>query len=135
VQSAASFLNSYLSKDHMDIKRTILWVMFSLSILMLWDSWTRSNGGPSLFSVTPTAQQAPASTTSAKSDASLPQTTVANTNTNPAISDVPVGAATPSSHGESIVITTDLVKAEINTAGGELTRLELIKHKDLVLAA
>jgi YidC/Oxa1 family membrane protein insertase len=130
VQSAASFLNPYLSKDHMDIKRTILWVVFSLSILMLWDSWTRSNGGPSLFSVAPPAQQAPASTTSAKSDASLPQTTVANTNTNPATSDVPVGAATAAKNGEIIVITTDLVKAEINTAGGELTRLELIKHKD-----
>jgi len=114
----------------MDIKRTILWVVFSLSILMLWDSWTRSNGGPSLFSATPTTQQTPAASTSAKSDASLPQTTVTNTSTKPTTSDVPVGAATPANHGEVIVITTDLVKAEINTAGGELTRLELIKHKD-----
>ncbi len=114
----------------MDIKRTILWVVFSLSTLLLWDSWTRSNGGPSLFSTSQPQQVAPSSTANTKSDASLPQTTVASTNSNPATSDVPVGAVKANSQGERIVITTDLVKAEINTAGGELTRLELLKHKD-----
>ncbi len=113
----------------MDIKRTILWVVFSLAILMLWDSWTRSNGGPSLFSVSPPQQQ---STTiaNAKSDASLPQTTVASATNKPATTDVPLGAATTANQGERIVVTTDLVQAEINTAGGELTRIELLKHKD-----
>ena len=128
MQSATSFLNPCLSKDHMDIKRTILWVVFSLAILMLWDSWTRSNGGPSLFSVSPPQQQT--TTANAKSDASLPQTTVATASSNPATTDVPVGAAATSNQGERIVVTTDLVKAEINTAGGELTRIELLKHKD-----
>ena len=33
----------------MDIKRTVLWVVFSLSLLMLWDSWTGYNGGLSMF--------------------------------------------------------------------------------------
>ena len=128
MQSATSFLNPCLSKDHMDIKRTILWVVFSLAILMLWDSWTRSNGGPSLFSVSPPQQQT--TTANAKSDARLPQTTVATASSNPATTDVPVGAAATSTQGERIVVTTDLVKAEINTAGGELTRIELLKHKD-----
>lgn len=128
MQSATSFLNPCLSKDHMDIKRTILWVVFSLAILMLWDSWTRSNGGPSLFSVSPPQQQT--TTANAKSDASLPQTTVATASSNPATTDVPVGAAATATQGERIVVTTDLVKAEINTAGGELTRIELLKHKD-----
>ncbi|MFD2270176.1 YidC/Oxa1 family insertase periplasmic-domain containing protein [Undibacterium arcticum] len=34
--------------------------------------------------------------------------------------------------GETIAISTDLVKVEINTAGGELTHLELLKHKGTV---
>lgn len=114
----------------MDIKRTILWVVFSLSILMLWDSWTRSNGGPSLFSANTGQQQTTPSAQNAQSDASLPQTAVATPANNPAITDVPLGAATTTTQGERIVVTTDLVKAEINTAGGELTRLELLKHKD-----
>ncbi|MDB5757801.1 MAG: yidC, partial [Burkholderia sp.] len=29
---------------HMDIKRTVLWVVFSLSILLLWDNWMRYTG-------------------------------------------------------------------------------------------
>src|SRR5207237_10790706 len=49
----------------------------------------------------------------------------------PAPSQGAIGApATASQQGESIVITTDLVVAEIDTLGGTLKRLELLKHKD-----
>jgi YidC/Oxa1 family membrane protein insertase len=34
--------------------------------------------------------------------------------------------------GETITITTDLVKASIDTVGGELKRLELLKQPDVV---
>ncbi|UUZ46687.1 hypothetical protein LP420_22580 [Massilia sp. B-10] len=41
----------------MDInKRTILWIVFSISLALLWDSWMVSNGNPSFFN--PTAQPA-----------------------------------------------------------------------------
>jgi YidC/Oxa1 family membrane protein insertase len=43
--------------------------------------------------------------------------------------DVPAGAVSAQA-GEKITITTDLLKAEINSAGGELTRIELLQHKD-----
>jgi len=33
----------------MDIKRTVLWVVFSFSLLLLWDGWNRHNGNPSMF--------------------------------------------------------------------------------------
>ncbi len=110
----------------MDIKRTVLLVIFSLSLLMLWENWTISNGGPSMFApeVAPSTNTA---TTNTKTDSSLPQASVSA----PAASgaDVPAGA-TSVQPGEKITITTDLLKAEINTAGAELTRIELLQHKD-----
>ena len=110
----------------MDIKRTVLLVIFSLSLLMLWENWTIYNGGASMFApeVASTSNNATANT---KTDSSVPQASVSA----PAASgaDVPAGAATPQA-GEKITISTDLLKAEINSAGGELTRIELLQHKD-----
>lgn len=37
----------------MDIKRTILWVIFSLSVVLLFDNWQRANGHQSMFFPTP----------------------------------------------------------------------------------
>jgi len=41
-------------------------------------------------------------------------------------------AGAPVAKGETITITTDVVKADIDTVGGELKRLELLKHRDTV---
>jgi len=110
----------------MDIKRTVLLVIFSLSLLMLWENWTIYNGGASMFApeVASTSNNA---TTNTKSDSSVPQASVST----PVASgtDVPAGAVSAQA-GEKITITTDLLKAEINSAGGELTRIELLQHKD-----
>ncbi len=111
----------------MDIKRTVLLVIFSLSLLMLWDNWNLYNGGPSMFA----PEQTPVitkNTTSAQTEASVPQASAAaDAAASPA--DVP-GDSNAAPQGERITITTDLLKAEISTAGGELTRVELLKHKD-----
>ena len=110
----------------MDIKRTVLWVVFSLSLLMLWDAWTRHNGGPSMFALDATKQEAPAQAVTGSVNADIPQSTA-----KPALaeaSQVPTGSA--AAQAEVITVTTDLVKAEISTAGGELVRLELLKHQD-----
>ncbi len=110
----------------MDIKRTVLWVVFSLSIVILWDNWMRSTGKPSMFFPTPVAQQAkPVAKTAALSD--VPQATAGVT----ASATTPgTDAALPAAKSEIITITTDVVKADIDTIGGELKRLELLKHKD-----
>ena len=36
-----------------DIRRTILWVVFSMSLLLIWDAWQKHNGHPSLFNPAP----------------------------------------------------------------------------------
>jgi YidC/Oxa1 family membrane protein insertase len=112
----------------MDIKRTVLWVVFSFSLLLLWDSWMRHNGQASMFSPAPAAtQQAPA--TAEGGAQALPQASadaqIAGTAT---VADV--GAAPAATTGQLITITTDVIKAEINTVGGQITRLELLNHKD-----
>ncbi len=113
----------------MDIKRTVLLVIFSMSLLMLWDNWNLYNGGPSMFA--PEQASTTASATGAgntKTDASVPQAS-APAASSASNADVPGGAAA-APQGERITITTDLLKADISTAGGELTRVELLQHKD-----
>ena len=117
---------------HMDIKRTVLWVVFSLSILLLWDNWMRYTGKPSMFFPTvnqpaqPAAGAAPAATSA---NGQVPQSSAVPAT--PGAAAVP-GAPAPAAaaQGERVVITTDVLKAEIDSVGGELRRLELLKHKD-----
>ncbi|MFJ3057869.1 membrane protein insertase YidC [Herbaspirillum sp. NPDC087042] len=116
----------------MDIKRTVLWVVFSFSLLLLWDSWMRHNGHQSMFfpSANPTQEQAaanPAAPTASPNGSPVPQ---AGTSTPAALPGNDSSAV--ATKGETIVITTDLVKASIDTVGGELKRLELLKQPDVV---
>jgi len=46
----------------MDIRRTILLMIFSFSLLMLWNSWQVHQGNPPLFGAPP-PKAAPAATT------------------------------------------------------------------------
>ena len=36
-----------------DFRRTLLWVVFSMSLVLIWDAWQRHNGHPSMFSPAP----------------------------------------------------------------------------------
>lgn len=38
-----------------DIRRTVLWVVFTMSLVLLWDGWQKHNGHPSMFSPAPKA--------------------------------------------------------------------------------
>ncbi len=118
----------------MDTKRTILWVVFSLSLLLLWDNWMRYNGKPSFFfpNTTQTSHSAPATDHPSAANADLPQAATSAASTAVASAATAPIESPATVHGERITITTDVVKAEIDTVGGELTRLELLKHRDTV---
>tara|TARA_R110001599_G_scaffold64023_4_gene179614 strand:+ start:305869 stop:307560 length:1692 start_codon:yes stop_codon:yes gene_type:complete len=115
----------------MDIKRTILWIVFSFSLLLLWNSYNEYTGQTSIFAPTPTAKKTEDasvaatpdtnSTTATANGADVPTASVAATGSAP--------AGGPASKGELITITTDLVEAQIDTAGGEIRHLTLLKHK------
>ncbi|QPF76340.1 membrane protein insertase YidC [Roseateles sp. DAIF2] len=109
-----------------DIRRTVLWVVFTMSLVLLWDGWQKHNGHPSMFSPAPakpvaTAASAPAGVPSA---AALPGGATA------AAAATPTGAAPAPTASETVVISTDVIKATLDSQGGSLVRVELLKHKD-----
>ena len=120
-----------MQRPVMDTRRIILFVIFSFSVLFLWQAWQQENAPPP----PPTAASAPApgATPSAAPAKDLPVPTAV-----PAVPGAPATAAgvpTPSGApvvpgGEKVTITTDLYTAEIDTAGGVITLVSLDKHRD-----
>ena len=105
----------------MDIKRLILFVIFSFSILMLWDTWQKKHE-PIVAPV--------ASTQGAVQDASIPNAnSVAVVGSTPSNSVPNTGAAFKLDSAQRINVSTDLFQAEIDTLGGDLRRLTLNKHR------
>jgi YidC/Oxa1 family membrane protein insertase len=96
----------------MDTQRLILLFIFGFSVLMLWEAWQREH-----------LPKPPAHT----EQAAAPKPPTAAPAPTPGAIGTPASAA---QQGEGIVITTDLVIAEIDTLGGTLKRLELLRHKD-----
>ncbi|KDC00746.1 membrane protein insertase, YidC/Oxa1 family, partial [Bordetella bronchiseptica D993] len=114
----------------MDIRRTVLWMIFSFSLLLLWNNWQIHNGKPSLFGgpapeAAATQQpKADANGTAASSTASIPSSPAAA----PAAASVP-GAATPAAaKSEQVVITTDVLRLTFDSNGAQLIRAELLKY-------
>jgi len=108
----------------MDTQRLILFFVFGFSLLMLWDAWEkdhRPKPAPQAQVSSVPAAPAPAGKAGEKQAAS--QVAPAS-----ASGKVP-GAAVAAIKGETIVVRTDLVVAEIDTLGATLKRIELLKHK------
>ena len=112
-----------------DIRRTILWVVFSASLFLIWDAWNKHNGQPSFFNPgarAPAAARAAASSgTSSLLPGASPATVAAAAG--PA---APPAASGVAPAGERVTVTTDLVKAGFDSRGGELDRLEFLKQID-----
>ena len=108
-----------------DIRRTVLWVVFTMSLLLLWDGWQRHNGRPSMFAPTPAASTQTASPATPASG--VPQATQLGAAATPA-SAAP--AVAPAAAGETVVVETDVARATFDTLGGSLVQLELLKHGD-----
>ena len=95
----------------MDTRRLILFVIFSFSIMMLWDAWQQKNNP------TPIVQTSP-STNGVPTPGSAASTTQTNVN----------DGSFKLTNGQRIKVKTDLFEAEIDTTGGDLRRLVLNKH-------
>lgn len=99
----------------MDFQRVFLFVIFTLSLFFLWEGWQRENNPtPQVFSA-----------------ASTP---VASQSLNTSVKSVTPQIAAPtqklSQNGRKITVKTDIFSAEINTVGGDVRRIELLKHFD-----
>jgi YidC/Oxa1 family membrane protein insertase len=104
----------------MDTRRLILFIIFSFSILMLWDAWQREHRPQ----VLPPQQQAPDAAIPTPPDAP-PQPRI---QAQPVVPDAPPGPV--ASAREPVRVETDLIRAEIDPLGGDLTRIELLRYKD-----
>ncbi|MDD5402966.1 MAG: membrane protein insertase YidC [Sulfuricella sp.] len=102
----------------MDTQRLILFVVFSFSILMLWDSWQK--------------EQHPAAVQTAPNQ-------LASSTPTPTPTSTALGAASPVAapdllphmdKGERLHVSTDTLNVVIDTAGGDIRQLELLKHHD-----
>jgi YidC/Oxa1 family membrane protein insertase len=110
----------------MDIKRTVLWVIFFMSAVMLYDNWQRDHGRQSMFFPSATQTQTAASGTAA---ASAPD--AASDLPAAAAGAAPTGTAQPAAATAQLVhFHTDVYDGEIDTRGGTLTKLSLVKEGD-----
>ena len=107
-------------------KRTILWIVFAVSLVVLWNDWMVANGKQSMFSAQPPAKVAQAPNPAKPNDVPA-AATPAPAGTVPGAPAAPAPVQT-----QVITITTDVYKVDIDTAGGKISRLELLKYRDKV---
>jgi YidC/Oxa1 family membrane protein insertase len=118
-----------------DIRRTILWVIFGFSMVLLWDQWQVFNGHKATFF--------PSSTQSAKAPAAAASAPAAGTassvpapqasNAAPATPGaVPTGAPStaPAATKERVVVSTDVLTLTFDSEGGTLVHSTFAKYKD-----
>ena len=112
----------------MDAQRLILFVVFSMSALFLWEAWQKEQHPPAPPAATAPAQ--PGSSPRAPTDVPVaPSPTTASAPSAPGAVPAPATGA-PASAGQLVTITTDLYRAEIDTAGGVIAQLALLNHRD-----
>jgi len=108
----------------MDNQRLILLLVFFFSCMMLWDAWQRKDLPPAAT----TAQQQASSVPAAGSAAGSAAVPSAPTSAAVTPGAVPAGAQS-ASQAAVLKVRTDLVAADISAQGGDLVRLELLKHQ------
>lgn len=112
----------------MDIRRTVLWMIFSFSLLLLWNNWQIHNGKPSLFGgPTPAASTSEPQAGANNATPSVPSAPAAAAAAGTP-SAVPGAAAPAAARSEEIVITTDVLRLTFDTMGAQLVRAELLKY-------
>lgn len=98
----------------MDTQRLILFVVFSFSLLMLWEAWQKQDVPQSVpIIASSTNANAPVPTLTPSATVSAPNNTG---------NQLPIAA--------QAVVTTDLVRAVIDANGGDLRSLALLHYQD-----
>ncbi|NMM13819.1 MAG: membrane protein insertase YidC [Rhodoferax sp.] len=118
-----------------DIRRTILWVIFGFSMVLLWDQWQVYNGHKATFfpgqtKATATANP-PLATSSVPTGAPATNTTAGNTPTTGATASISSNTNAPAAPHERVVVSTDVLKLTFDTEGGSLVQTEFLKHVDM----
>ncbi|MDZ4202875.1 MAG: membrane protein insertase YidC [Gallionella sp.] len=96
----------------MDLQRLFLFLIFAFSLVLVWDGWQRYQH-PERF-VQQATVDAPQKATASTGASIMGQVT----------------AQTTRPAGKIVHVMTDMLEIEINTAGGDISRLALLKHPD-----
>ena len=112
-----------------DIRRTVLWVIFGFSMVLLWDQWQISHGQKATFFQGQPVKVAASNVAPAQpaSDTSVPAGTVPVAAAAPAA--VPTDTA-PAKAGERFTVSTDVLKLRFDTQGGTLVGSEFVRYGD-----
>ena len=111
-----------------DIRRSILWVIFGFSMVLIWDKWQLHNGKAATFF----PQAAPAAT--AKVAASPADVPTASALPGSAPAQLPATAA-PATPRVTHTATTDVLKLTFDSEGGTLVGADILKHKEATLSS
>ncbi len=103
----------------MDNQRLILFLVFSFSLVMLWEAWQKQ-GTPAQVANLPAATVAAPAAGGTAAPVPVPTADTIPT---------AVSAAAPIDTAAKLAVTTDIFVAEISAQGGDLTRLEFRAHK------
>jgi YidC/Oxa1 family membrane protein insertase len=103
----------------MDQRRLVLFLVFLLSTVMLWNAWLKHNQ-PAIVPAPPSAGVEGAGVPIPSPTPGVPAA---------AGVAVPGAAGAPAAAAPRIVVRTDLIVAEVSAQGGDIVRLELVKHK------
>ncbi len=109
-----------------DFRRTVLWVIFGFSMVLLWDQWQVHNGNKATFFPTPTQQVKAAEAAASAVPHAVGVPAAVSPQTTATVPAVETRAATK----ELVHVETDLFKLSFDTEGGTLARVELLKHED-----
>jgi YidC/Oxa1 family membrane protein insertase len=129
-----------------DIRRTILWVVFGFSMVLLWDQWQVHNGrAPTFLPPAPKASTAAkpipvgaSAATASQANSGVPSSSVP---TSTALNSAAAGAsnlppapnaAAAAPARELIDVATDVYKLKFDPEGGSLVRAELLQQRDIV---
>ena len=115
----------------MDIRRTVLWMIFSFSLLLLWNNWQIHHGKPSLFGGPDVTQPAPnpqAEAEKAGSGTLTPSVPSATPTQAGPSSTVPGSSEPVASPAEQVVVDTDVLRLTFDTTGAQIVRAELLKY-------
>jgi YidC/Oxa1 family membrane protein insertase len=116
-----------------ETQRLVLFIIFGMSAFLLWERWQTANHPP--VPVATTAPGVASAVPGSTPRADVPGATrsdvpgaAATAGSAAAPGAVPPTGATPAA-GQDVTITTDLYTADLNTLGGVLTQVALLKHR------
>ncbi len=113
-----------------DIRRTILWVIFGFSMVLLWDQWQIHNGNkPTFFPPAPTKTEGGSAAPVGASGADAVPA-ASNSNAPAGAAAVPSAAPAASVARQTVEVKTDVLRLLIDSEGASIVQADLLSFKD-----